>query len=110
MLWNACAWTRRIRQKQHPAAARAQGAFGELRYMKQKVLEGYFFGAFDAYIYEDIIDADFRSCATEGTHCLEMKRFRCQAFRLDCPGLVTEEERDPYSYGQQGYSYAESTR
>jgi hypothetical protein len=84
--------------------------YDELRYMKQKVLEGYFFGAFDAYIYEDIIDADFRSCATEGTHCLEMKRFRCQAFRLDCPGLVTEEERDTYSYGQQGYSYAESTR
>ena len=55
-------------------------AYTELQLLREKLWETYFLRGIDDYVITDMLDANFRHCAANGTHCALRENFDCQFY------------------------------
>ena len=55
-------------------------AYTELQLLREKLWETYFLRAIDDYVITDMLDANFRHCAANGTRCALRENFDCQFY------------------------------
>ena len=48
--------------------------------LREKIWHAFYLKAFDDYVFADLLEADFRSCATDGKLCAVRDHFECQAY------------------------------
>ena len=68
----------------------AQRLHHDILQLRVMLHEAYLIGAYDAWIFTDILAADYTTCADEGTGCIQREKFDCEAYGTSCDPVLVD--------------------